>query len=75
MARARAFSAGSSLSLDRGPKTTHLLRLDPAKNSSRGSRRTGLVRVITISSERSKLTSVVAEYELLGHRLRISASA
>ncbi len=75
MARARAFSAGSSLSLGRGQETTPSLRLDPTKNSSRGSRHARLVRVITISSERSKLTSVVAEYELLGHRLRISASA
>ena len=75
MAGARAFFAGSSLSLGRDLEITPSLRLDPTKNSSRGSRPRAEVRVLDIRSEESKLTSVVAEYERLGHRLRISASA
>jgi len=53
-----------------------LLRLDPDEKCLALLLATlGAIRVFTISSERSKLTSVVAEYERLGHRLRISASA
>jgi hypothetical protein len=51
-------------SRDRCARSKSPLRLAPAKFS-----------IVSIGSRESKLTSVVAEYERLGHRLRFSASA
>jgi hypothetical protein len=85
MARSRVFSPIAALpsgSCTIVHFTRRRLALD--ENPSRGAGHERMARAVAtakailerdMSSRESKLTSVVAEYERLGHRLRFSASA
>ena len=84
MARSRVFSPIAALPSDSRTKVRFARRrLALDENPSRGAGHERMARAVAtprsldrdMSSRESKLTSVVAEYERLGHRLRFSASA